>query len=343
MRWKLILNIITFAALGLILYFAREDITTVFKNLGSLNLWVLLLMVPVQFLVFYAMAKVFYYFFNASGTALTTKQLFSPMMELNFVNHVLPSVGISGFTYLTLRLKPLGVTTAKSTLAQLARFAFVFIGFIGLMLISLILLAADGKTNSLIILIVSAVTFSMIFGTGILVFIIGRESRISWFAGGFARFINRLVGVFRPGRPEVISLDRVHQTFSELHKDYILVRQNAGRMKKVIMWAVIVDVLELVLLYLTFVAHGAWVNPGIPAIGFVTASLAGLFAILPGGLGVYEPLMTAVFISTGVPAALALSATLVYRVVTLIISLLSGYVLYQKAIARYGKDSLSSQ
>jgi uncharacterized protein (TIRG00374 family) len=116
----------------------------------------------------------------------------------------------------------------------------------------------------------------------------------------------------------------------------VLIRGNMSCLRQVLVWSILAALAELLLLYLAFVAHGEWVNPGTIIIAFVIASVAGLFAILPGGLGIYEPLMTAVLISGGVPPALALSATLVYRVITLLLSLVTGYVLYQRTIHRHG-------
>jgi uncharacterized protein (TIRG00374 family) len=342
MKWKLALNIATFVALGLIIFFARNDITRVFEHMRDLNVIVLLFMAPAQLLVYFCYAKIFYYFFNATGTNITLKQLIAPMIELNFVNHIFPSGGVSGFSYLTLRLKPYGVSTARSTLSQLARFAFMFMGFICLMLVALILLAAEGHTSSLVVLAVSAVTFSMLFVTTILIFVIGSEHRIAVFTNVLAKSLNRLIHLVRRKHPETISLERVQKTFIELHEDYLIIRRSPKAMGRVGVWALGSSLAELTLLYLAFVAHGAWVNPGAVVIGFVIASTAGLFAILPGGLGVYEPLMTAVLISAGVEATLALSATLVYRVISLLLSLITGYILYQRAIQRYGTTNLSS-
>jgi putative heme transporter len=301
------------------------------------------LMIPAQFLVYFTLAKLFYYFFEATEVRVPLKQLFAPMIELNFVNHIFPSGGVSGFSYLTLRLKPYGVSTAKSTLAQLGRFAFMFIGFIALLLFALVLLAVEGRASSLVVLAISAVTFTLVFVTGILIFVIGSESRIAAFTGALARTINRMIQIFRPRHPETISLGNVRRTFLELHEDYALLRQDVRKMRKALAWAMAVNLAELLLLYLAFVAHGAWVNVGAVIVAYVVANLAGYIAILPGGVGIYEPLMTAVLISAGVQPTLALSATLVYRVISLLLSLLTGYLLYHKAIHRYGTADVQSQ
>ena len=48
--------------------------------------------------------------------------------------------------------------------------------------------------------------------------------------------------------------------------------------------------------------------------------------------------MATVLLSAGVPASLALSATLISRVVTLVLALGTGYILYQRTLRRYGAD-----
>ncbi|MGH7196264.1 MAG: lysylphosphatidylglycerol synthase transmembrane domain-containing protein [Candidatus Saccharimonadales bacterium] len=336
MKWKIWLNILTIAALGIIIFVAWQDITEAFGRMRDLNLVILLLFIPAQFFVFFGLAKLFYHFFRATenGTRVSLRTLFPAMLELNFVNHVFPSGGVSGFSYLTLRLKAEGVSTAKSTLAHLARFAFTFIGYIGLLLVALLVLAIEGRTSSLVVLAVSAITFTILFGTGILVFVIGDKDRIAVFTKGLAKAVNKIIHIFRRKHPETIRLNKVEKTFLELHEDYCLMRTNFGKMRQVLVWAMIVNVAEIVLLYLVFVAHGVWINPGAVIVAFVIANTAGLIAVLPGGIGVYEPLMTAVLISGGVPAGLALSATLVYRVLALLLSLVTGYFLYQKVIHR---------
>lgn len=339
MKWKLWLNIATFSALALIIFFAWHDIVSAFERMGQLNIWVLLLLIPIQIFAYVALARMFYHFFCATYTKLPMKTLVPAMFELNFVNHVFPSGGVSGFSYLTIRLKPDGVSTAKSTLAQLARFAFTFMCFIVLLLIALFVLALEGRASSLVILVVSGVTFTMVFGTAVLIFVISRESRITAFTKGLARALNKCMHFLGSQHPEVIKLRRVEKTFLELHQDYALLKKDIKKMRRVLLWAFIMNIAELMVLYIVFVAHDVWPNVGAVAIAYAIANIAGLIAILPGGVGVYEPLMTAVFISTGIPAGVALSVTLVYRVVTLLLSLLTGYFLYQKVIHKYGTAS----
>lgn len=343
MKFRLWLNIITFIALGLVIFFAWGDIVSAFQKMATLNIWVMLLIIPAQFFAFFALAKVYYYFFKATGVDLKISKLFAPMMELNFVNHVFPSGGASGFSYLTLRLKPYGVSTAKSTLAQFARFVFTFVAYIIMMIISLFLLSLQGNVNVLVVFAVTAITFSSLFTSGIVIFVVGKESRINGFVDFLTLWLNRMVRMVRRKKHKEISLKDLRNVFLELHEDYTLVRGNLKGMIPVLIWSFLTNLAEAAVLYIAFLAHGAWVNPGAVIIALIVANTLGLVAILPGGIGIYEPLMTAVLLAGGIPGALALSATLVYRVITLLVSLATGYFLYNRALNRYGSDSLTGK
>lgn len=339
MKIKLWVNAVTFVAIAVVVVFARHDIALAFQKMQHLNLLVLSLMIPAQFFAFYCVGRVYYHFFKATGTPLPLKTLVPAAIELNFVNHIFPSGGISGFSYLTLRLKHDNVSTAKATLAQLVRFTLAFVTFIVLLLLALIFLAVEGRINRFIMLLVAALTFTILFGTLVLVYVIGRGDRIREFTQGLSRALNKLIHLVRPRHPETINLKQTELTFNELHEDYIVLRNDFRKMWPVVGWAFLGNVAEIGLIYITFVAHGAWINPGALIIAYAIATTAGLIAVLPGGLGVYEPLMATVLLSAGVPGDLALSATLVSRVVTLAVALGSGYVLYQRTVRRYGDVS----
>jgi putative heme transporter len=343
MKFKLWLNIITFAALGVVIFFGWHDIRAAFEKMLTLNLWVLVLVIPAQFFAFYAVARIYYHLFKGIDSPVPMRVLLPLAIELNFVNHIFPSAGVSGFSYFTVRLRREDVSPAKATLVHLLRYVMAFVAFIGLLLLSVLLLAVESRASRLIIFIATALIMTILFSMIVLAYVIDSEYRIRVFTQGLSRLINKTVYTFMHSRPEVIRLDKVELMFRELHKDYMLIRHDLGKMKRAAVWAFISNIAEIGLIYITFVAHGAWVNPGAVAIAYALATLAGLIAILPGGLGVYEPLMAAVLLSAGVPADVAVSATLVSRVATLALALGTGYILYHLTLNRYARDNTERQ
>lgn len=319
--------------------FAWPDIVDALHKSQGLNIWPLLAMIPINIAFYFGLSEFFYHFFLVLRCRVQRRILLPAVAELNFVNHVFPSGGLSGFSYFTWRLKPYDVSTARSTLAQIGRFAFGFIVHIILMFISLFLLAADGKANALVIIIITVVVVSLMGLTGLIIFVIGQRDRIINFTKTLANFINHILHKFGK-RPEVVRIKKVEQTFLELHEDYVMIKNNILEMRAAAFWMALAIFFEMALLYAVFVAHGQWVNPGVVVVALVISSVAGLIAALPGGLGVFEPLMTALFVSMGISPGLALSVTLIFRIITLALTLIMGYPTYQLAINRYGKTDL---
>jgi uncharacterized membrane protein YbhN (UPF0104 family) len=98
-----------------------------------------------------------------------------------------------------------------------------------------------------------------------------------------------------------------------------------------------INVAELATVYIVFVAHGAWINIGALIISYAVANFAGLVSLFHG-VGVYEFLMTSIMASAGVPAALALSATVIYRVLNMVLFLPVGYYFYRKFLTAKTQD-----
>lgn len=332
---KFWVNVFTIGALLILVIISRSAIVAAFKKLGQLNAAALLLMIPLQTLNYYSVARLYKDYFKSQGEDLSIRTMLSITMELNFVNHVFPSGGVSGFSYLSLRLKQSGISTAKSTLAQIVRFALTFISFLALLFLGMLILALRRHTSPLTILVSSTIAFMTLFGTVIGTYIISDEGRIKAFTGWLPKALNKIIGIFRR-KKETINIERVERTMGDLHRDYMVLSRDWRSLKRPLLWALLINVTDVLTIYAVYLAFGSFVNPGALIIAYAVANFAGLVAILPGGVGIYEGLMTATMTSAGVDKALALSATVVYRVLNMLYSLPIGYYLYQRALKHSG-------
>ncbi len=333
--FKFWLNIFTFAALAFLVYVSWDQIREAFEKLATLNTWALLLIIPIQLVSYFALARLYKDFFDAQGDHISVKEMYKVALELNFVNHVFPSGGVSGFSYLSLRMKTLGVSTSKSTLAQILRFGLTFISFIVLLILALLALALDGSTSPFIVLICSTIIGLTVFGSAIAVFIISKASRIKGFVGWLPKAVNWLAKYFKRGS-DLIDMQKVENTLEELHDDYRVLSRDMRLIKWLLVWALVTNIAEVLTIYTVYVAFGTLINPGALIIAYAVANFAGLIAVLPGGVGVYEGLMTATLASAGVEGGLALSATVVYRILTMSLFLPLGWVYYHRALSKIG-------
>lgn len=151
-NWKFILNIVTIVALAILVYAIRGQLADTFKNLAKVHASLLLLLIPVELLNYHAQAKLYQRLFRQVGNDLPYKFLYKMSVELNFVNHVFPSGGVTGISYFGLRLrKGEEITGAKATVIQVMKLALTFLSFEVLIIIGILALAIMGRANNLII------------------------------------------------------------------------------------------------------------------------------------------------------------------------------------------------
>lgn len=320
-----------FAMVGLA-YILRDQIAETVQNLAKVNAWVLLALIPLHFVSYYSQGKLYQGIFRAIGERFRTKSMYRLALELNFINNVFPSGGVSGFSYLPIRLKKEGVTTGQATLVQLMRFMIIFSGFQLLLFVGVFLLALNGDVNNLTILAASSLTTLLLVGTGLLAYIIGDKGRIKSFFTFVTKVVNFLIHLVRPNHPETISIIKAQGAFLELHQNYKKISRNITKLKRPFFFGLCFSLAELASIYVVYIAFGELVNPGAIIIAYAIANFAGVISVLPGGIGIYEALMTGVLVAAGVPASVSLPVTIMYRVLNMSIALPQGGWLYYRAL-----------
>jgi putative heme transporter len=341
-RWKLLVNIATLLALAVLVFAIREQLFDTVRNFSRVNIWVLLLVLPVEYLNYHAQARLYQQLFGLVGHKLSMKTLLRASLELNFVNHVFPSGGVTGISYFGLRLRGEGISIAKSTLTHAIKLILVFLSFEILLIFGMFILAVNGKASNMTIFIGSSLSTLLIVGTGIAIYVVSSRRRIEAFFTTLTKWLNKLIQLVRPKHPETINIAKAKEAFGEFHEGYKVMRAQAGSLKRPFMWAMIANITEVLVVLIVFIAFQQYVNVGAIILAYAVANFAGLVSVLPGGVGVYEALMTAVLATAGVPASVSLPAIVMYRVVNTVIQIPPGYYYYHRSITE-GKMKPVSQ
>jgi len=327
-RWKLILTIFTFLALVILIYIVRRQIASTISNLGKVDAWALSGMLVWQLLDYHCYAKLYQHLYRTLGERIRYRSLFRVTLELNFVNNVFPSGGVSGISYFALRMRDADVPASKSTVVQLTKFIFLFVSFQILLGLSLILLAIGGNVNRFTILVAASLFTLMLVGSIGLAFVIGSKRRINSFFTYVTKLINRLIHIFRPSSPETINIEKAHKTFDDLHEHYEQLKADPGALKKPLLFALGCNIAEVMTIYTVYIAFGHFVNPGAVILAYAVASFSGIISVLPGGVGIFEAVMTAVLAAAGISPGLSIPVTIMYRILNMLIQLPPGYYLY---------------
>lgn len=338
-RWRLILTIVTFIALVFLVYSLRHQIVDVIRNLGEVNAVALLLLIPLKVINYDAYARLYKSFFAILGSKVSYKSMYRIALELNFVNQILPSGGVSGVSYFTIRVRSEGINAAKATMSQFAKWLLLFVSFQPLLILGLLFLALREHVNNLVLITASSLITLLIVGTILGIYIIESQRRINNFLTFLTKTLNKLISIFRINKPETINIKRAQAAFDEFHSNYLVLKQNWRQLKWPFLYTMIANLTEIAALYTVYIAFGELVNIGAVILAYAVANFAGLISVLPAGIGIYEGLMTAVLAATGIPASLSIPVTIMFRVVTMFIVLVPGYIFYQRAV----KNGLTSK
>ena len=339
MSFRIWLSIVTVALLALILFLARHELHAAWLLLGQVDLLILLLMVPVQLLVLYAGGEMIFSYLRDKGQVkkVSKWEMIRISFEGNFVNHVLPSGGVSGVSYLTWRLSHLGVSPGRATMAQVVRHASTFTAFALLLLIALFAVTLDGDLNRWIIL-TSASLFGLIAG-GVLacIYLLSSKRRIEKFAVWMYGAINYVTRRVTFGRKrKLVKQEVISEFLDDMHHDFVELRHDKKLLIKPYLWGIVFNIADAGLFMVAFWSLGEIFNPAPILIAYGVASLVGFVVATPGGAGVYEAIMVTVLAFAGISGGVAIAGILLARVVILIITIVFGYVFYQHALSTYG-------
>ncbi|MBH1956534.1 flippase-like domain-containing protein [Candidatus Saccharibacteria bacterium] len=342
MSFRAWLSVITFLLIAVILYFSRHELVHAWSLLGKVNIWILLLLIPGQIIVYYAGAEMIFSYLRDKGKMreASRAQLTSIALESNFVNHVLPSGGVSGMSYLTWRLGHLGIPAGRATMAQVVKYAMGFVSFTALLLVALFVVTIDGNINRWIILSSALLIVGMTIVISGAIFLFSSQRRTDRFSKWLIKNSSYIVRKVTRGKKHQLVKPAVIDTFfDEMHRDFLELRHDKKLLVKPFLWGLLYTAMDAALFFITFLALGEVVNPAPILIAYGVASMAGFFVLTPGGAGAYEAIMVAFLAVAGLSQGTAIAGIVLTRVILLLGTIIFGYIFYQRTLIRYGKNT----
>lgn len=334
------ISIITFILIGVILFFSRKELHRAWGLLGRVDWWILILLLPVILAGYLAAGEMIFSYLRQKGYIKEVHPLIlmRVSLELNFVNHILPSGGVSGISYMNWRLGGFGVPAGKATMAQVVRYACGFVDMVALLLVAVLLVTIDGTVNRWIILMSSTLVSVMIFTVISLIYIFSSRSRMHRLAHMFVQACNKVVYRVTFGKvPRIIQAVHIIKPLDDMHDDYVALRRDKRVLIRPLLWGVFFTMTEIAIFWIVFWALGSSVNPAPILIAYGLASLAGFIVVTPGGAGAYEAIMVFVLAIAGMPNGEAIAGIILTRAIVLSVTIVVGWILYQQAVIRYGK------
>jgi uncharacterized protein (TIRG00374 family) len=260
------------------------------------------------------------------GYGLTLAEVLGIALVGTTANYFVSTAGVSGFALkahlLRKRSVPYGITVTASVLSSAIMYIVLAV-IIGQGLVYLFINLRGTKIavmeSALGLLILLAITVPL------LMFFFNHELRGKMTRKLFHWF-NR--GVFVVSKAEIPREDFV-EFEAQLTEGLERVRKAKGGLSRPIAFTCLDWVLCMTTLYFAFRAVGVKVSVGHLSAGFTAGQAATLIPILPGGLGVVEGSMAAIFESLNVAWEKALVAVLLYRLAYYVLpGIMSVFVLW---------------
>lgn len=336
------MSIVTLVIIVVVLVLAREDIMHAWELMHQVNLWLLLgLLIPLQILSYYAMGETLFSYLRSQGKtkAISPVGFARLALEMNFVNHALPSAGVSGLSYMGWRLKHFGISISKSTSAQLVRIVATFGGFAVVMLLAVLMMWLDGTLHRSVSITITLLVLAVLAGTSGLVYLLENKKHLPKLARWLVRAANRAIrlATFDRVRQKFTSSEPLEQFFEDVRQDYYSIRAKKQVLFVPLVWGVAFTLFEVGMFYATFVALGYPINPAILAVAWGVAGAAGILMVTPGGAGIYELVMVAFLTASGVDPRVGIAGIVLTRVLLMIGTIAAGYYFYQQALIKHGK------
>jgi len=305
--------------------------------LNSINIWVLLLIIPEQILMYYAAGQIYFAFLTQRKSfKITQAKLTRISLEINFVNHALPSGGTSGLAYLIWRLKEFNISAGQISFIHILRYGICAIGNAvqTLAAIVVVLIAGCVLPDGMWAIWLSAlISFGILGLIAVAWMIVRKQKNIDWLADVSSKFINKIVRKISRGKKrKFLREESVMKFFNDLREDYLNLKRNRRILGRPMAWGLFYSFLELATYWVVACALG---HPEIlPQIMIAEAvgSVVGTVMVTPGGMGGYEGAFVAVLVATGVNLQTATITVIVTRVFVLLGTILSGYGFYQHAL-----------
>lgn len=339
MSFRKWLNIITIVLIVLVVFFARKDIVAAWHLLWEVNIWIFLLIIPVQFLSYYAHGAMIFSYLKHGGDLQHVSRFEQPKMalELNFVNHIFPTAGLSGASYMTFRLGKLGVNHGRATLAQVVKFAMAFMSYLALLVLAVVLVTLDGNLTRVTILAACGLVTLIVVGIMVALNVLGNRHQLEKFSDFLDRLLNiRIRKLIRRTKPLVERAVLV-KFFDDMSTDYQTLRKNLRCLKEPFLWGLVFNVAEVAMFFIAFWSLGVIVNPAPILIAVGLAGIMGIVTVTPGGAGGYEAVMILFLTSAGVPLDVTVAGVVLARTSLIVLTIVTGYIFYQNSMKKYGR------
>jgi uncharacterized protein (TIRG00374 family) len=324
-RIRNIFTLLGIIGLIIVLLINRHQFVNCWHLLKDLRWYIIAIVVIVQVASYWVNALYYRSILRIYSYDVGLVRLFEGALATNFVNYVAPTVGLAGAGYLSQVLSP-EVPRGEGVLTQLMRYAFSALAVLLMMPVGFILIFLSSNSSHAIVRVTLLSSLAIIVLAICVVAFIQQETTLRKVLIWLERSLKRIFPKFRG--------QSMQHFINEFYVGYHTMARQKRRLLVPFAWSIVYILIALVTFYLAFLAFGKVVNPGIAIMAYLFANITSIFGGVFFSTGIFELGMAGTLVALGIPLALAVAVTTIYRVLNLLIGLPPGYYFYRQYLPK---------
>jgi uncharacterized protein (TIRG00374 family) len=317
-RWVRVAFVVGIGAFAAIFFFA--DLRELWAVLEQANLWLLSLPVLCMIASYVAMARSYQGISIAADCPVSLLEMLKITFVANSMNYLVATGGLSGFAVRMYFFSRLGMPSQTAVVVSLAQTFLTNYTLLGFVIVGFIYVfnsrtlqgsALVACTILLVLAIVIAVLASLLLLHPRL-----RRRTLFWVAQSLHWLLHRTLPHRAPARTHIWR----YQFNLNRGIAFMLARKKA--MAEPLLWIIVDWFITILILHTSFLTVRYSISFSECVVGFAVGIVLSFASLVPGGLGIMEGSMAAVFASMGVPFETAVVAVLIFRIVYYVLPLL---------------------
>ena len=334
---KTIRHIIVFAVIVLALYLLLPklvDTQQTVQYISNASYVLLAAAVALQVAALAGYANLFRYILRVLDIRMLLREVWAITLSGLAVSHILSAGGVGGWvvTYNALMKHkvPHGIIFVAIAAQQFFNYVVLWFFFAVAIVYLILVRGSDSIIGYLVgIALIGLILWLTLYG----VYLYNRPTRLRRRVTQVAHLVNRV------WRREVVKERHIDGWIDNLLIGMRRMVKHRGSFRTTLVLACAFWFFDMLCLWCTFQAFGYTIGLGHLLVAYVVAYSIGTLAPTPGGLGAVEGLLIALFVSFGVPSAVAVAVVLVYRIINFWLPIPPGFIAY--AIVRPGRRPIS--
>jgi uncharacterized protein (TIRG00374 family) len=249
--------------------------------------------------------------YRAVGFRRSLVYLTAMYLGMNLVNTIAPVAGLSGSIYMMHFEKERGLSRSDTLLINFFYYALDYSVFLLVLLGCLIYLILQ-HTVTPTILVTSSIFAIFTIGVAVVGIIAFTHSTA---LHTFVQWVNSLIAKILRRKEPFLKDEGIYQFAEDAREAWQRSRSSRQFLLSGAVCALFLHVTSIIMLWAAFLTFQVNVSPQVVVSGYTVATLLNIVSPTPGGIGIAEGGMTAVFTAFGIPVEQALLVSLLYRTV----------------------------